>query len=262
MNKGLMVAGLLFYWLVAPLGVYLFLSGPGMGYQEGVAGLIAGIVALVPLAALPTVLKKTMTEQEAMNCTDPRKTLEYLLGKGSKRQLRLFACGVWRRTVEKWPAEPSSQRQLLLLDVAERYCDGLATGRELALSRKSAESKGRAIQFCLSRFCSYRILNFSEELSMFSFENPEFSIRSQIEIIRGILGNSQHAIIRNSTWLTPKVKTLAQTIYDKRAFDRLPILADALEEAGCDNAEMIAHCRGPGPHVRGCWVVDLISGRK
>jgi hypothetical protein len=47
-----------------------------------------------------------------------------------------------------------------------------------------------------------------------------------------------------------------------RALDRLPILADALEEAGCTDADILAHCRGPGPHVRGCWVVDLLLGKE
>ena len=51
-------------------------------------------------------------------------------------------------------------------------------------------------------------------------------------------------------------------MHDDRAFDRLPILADALEDAGCDNADVLAHCRGEGPHVRGCWVVDLILGKQ
>jgi hypothetical protein len=51
-------------------------------------------------------------------------------------------------------------------------------------------------------------------------------------------------------------------IYDERAFDRLPILADALEEAGCTNPEMLDHCRQPGAHARGCWVVDALPGRK
>jgi hypothetical protein len=54
---------------------------------------------------------------------------------------------------------------------------------------------------------------------------------------------------------------LACAIYDDRAFEQLPILADALEEAGCDNADILAHCRGPGPHVRGCWLVDLLLGK-
>jgi hypothetical protein len=58
------------------------------------------------------------------------------------------------------------------------------------------------------------------------------------------------------------VDRLASHIYDSRAFDRLPILADALEEAGCKDAEILAHCRGPGPHVRGCWVVDLVLGKE
>ena len=51
---------------------------------------------------------------------------------------------------------------------------------------------------------------------------------------------------------------LAKTIYEDYRFDLLPILADALEEAGCDDAEILAHCRGPGTHARGCWAVDLI----
>ena len=55
---------------------------------------------------------------------------------------------------------------------------------------------------------------------------------------------------------------LAQGIYDDRAFDRLPVLADALEEAGCTNAEILAHCREPGPHVRGCWALDLLLGKE
>jgi hypothetical protein len=55
---------------------------------------------------------------------------------------------------------------------------------------------------------------------------------------------------------------MAQVIYDERKFEDLPFLADALEEAGCDNADILNHCRGPGPHVRGCWVVDLLLGKE
>jgi hypothetical protein len=62
-------------------------------------------------------------------------------------------------------------------------------------------------------------------------------------------------------WLTPTVHSLAHGIAVDDAFDRMPILADALEEAGCDNADILTHCRGDGPHVRGCWVVDLLLGR-
>ena len=63
-------------------------------------------------------------------------------------------------------------------------------------------------------------------------------------------------------WNDGAVRKMAQVIYDDRAFDRLPILADALEDAGCDNAAILSHCRGPGEHVRGCWVVDLLLGKE
>jgi hypothetical protein len=58
------------------------------------------------------------------------------------------------------------------------------------------------------------------------------------------------------------VGRLAAAIYADHAFDRLPILADALEDAGCTDAAILDNCRGPGPHVRGCWVVDLILGKQ
>jgi hypothetical protein len=63
-------------------------------------------------------------------------------------------------------------------------------------------------------------------------------------------------------WLTATVLDLACLIYDERAFDRLPILADALMDAGCDNDDILEHCRSEGPHVRGCWVIDLILGKQ
>jgi hypothetical protein len=62
-------------------------------------------------------------------------------------------------------------------------------------------------------------------------------------------------------WITPAVRHLAQALYDDRAFDQLPILADALEEAGCQDQSILDHLRSPGPHVRGCWPLDLILGR-
>jgi hypothetical protein len=81
------------------------------------------------------------------------------------------------------------------------------------------------------------------------------------DIMRDIVGNPFRTMTIDPAWLTSTVLTLAQGIYAERAFDRLPILADALQDAGCENADMLGHCRGPGPHVRGCWVVDLILGK-
>ena len=66
----------------------------------------------------------------------------------------------------------------------------------------------------------------------------------------------------SSAWLTPDVLAMARGIYDERAFDRMPILADALQDAGCDNMQVLTHCRDvSGVHVRGCWVIDLLLGK-
>jgi hypothetical protein len=80
-----------------------------------------------------------------------------------------------------------------------------------------------------------------------------------------LFGNPFRPITIDPAWVAwhdGTVRKLAQAIYDERRFDDLPILADALEEAGCDNADILAHCRQPGEHVRGCWVVDLLLGKE
>jgi hypothetical protein len=61
--------------------------------------------------------------------------------------------------------------------------------------------------------------------------------------------------------LTTSVTKLAQAIYEERVWSRLPILGDALEEAGCDNQDVLSHCRSAEGHVRGCWVIDLVLGK-
>jgi hypothetical protein len=64
------------------------------------------------------------------------------------------------------------------------------------------------------------------------------------------------------TWQTGTVVALSQAIYDDRAFDRIPVLGDALEEAGCTNQHILDHCRVLGPHVRGCWLIDSLLGKE
>ncbi len=82
------------------------------------------------------------------------------------------------------------------------------------------------------------------------------------QILACIFGNPFRPVTVDPCWLTSTAVALARIIYADRAFDRLPILADALEDAGCDNADLLAHCRGDGLHVRGWWVVDLILGKE
>jgi hypothetical protein len=84
---------------------------------------------------------------------------------------------------------------------------------------------------------------------------------AQAALLRDIAGNPFRPVSLDLAWRTPAVLHLGQFIYDDRAFDQLPVLADALEEAGCASREVLDHCRGPGPHVRGCWAVDLVLGK-
>ncbi|MBN9521356.1 hypothetical protein J0H58_23015 [bacterium] len=63
------------------------------------------------------------------------------------------------------------------------------------------------------------------------------------------------------SWRTEAAVALARGMYESRDFAPMPVLADALDDAGCADADILAHCRGPGPHVRGCWVVDLVLGK-
>jgi hypothetical protein len=81
-------------------------------------------------------------------------------------------------------------------------------------------------------------------------------------LVRDIFGNPFRPVTFSAEWRTDTAVTLARTMYEARDFSAMPILADALQDAGCDNVDLLAHCRGPGPHVRGCWVVDLVLGKE
>src|SRR5262249_37522249 len=81
--------------------------------------------------------------------------------------------------------------------------------------------------------------------------------RAQVDVLREIFGNPFRPITLGTAWRTPTVTSLGEEIYLENAFDLLPILADALEDAGCNNREVLDHCRSGGEHVRGCWAVDL-----
>jgi hypothetical protein len=87
----------------------------------------------------------------------------------------------------------------------------------------------------------------------------------QRALLVDIFGNPFRSSALDGSWLRwndATVARIARGVYEERAFDRLPILADALLDAGCDDEELIQHCRGEGPHVRGCWAVDLMLGKQ
>src|SRR5207248_8297476 len=88
--------------------------------------------------------------------------------------------------------------------------------------------------------------------------NRSLTAGVQTDLLREIFGNPFRKPEFDSRWRTSDVMGLARAIYDERAFERMPILADALMDAGCEHEAIIGHCRGNERHVRGCWVLDMI----
>jgi hypothetical protein len=89
----------------------------------------------------------------------------------------------------------------------------------------------------------------------------EDALKEMSALVRDIFGNPFRPVTIDSACRSPNIAALARTIYEGRAFERIPELADALEEAGCHDDDLLGHCRQPGPHARGCWGVDLILGK-
>jgi hypothetical protein len=86
-------------------------------------------------------------------------------------------------------------------------------------------------------------------------------LRRSALLLRDIVGNPFRSVAADPSWLTATVVTLARQMYEGRSFSLMPILADALQDAGCGDEAVLSHCRGNGPHIRGCWVVDLVLGK-
>ena len=86
--------------------------------------------------------------------------------------------------------------------------------------------------------------------------------RAAAGLLGELRGNPFHPVVINPSWLTSDVVAMCLGMYESRDFSAMPILADALQDAGCENADILDHCREPGSHVRGCWVVDLLLGRE
>jgi hypothetical protein len=212
-----------------------------------------------------------VTEAEWLTCTDPTPMLEFLRGKSSDRKSRLLRVGAARSI---W-AELTDKRYRAAVEVAERYADGLATDDELDIHKKELyglfgprgefrqvrpDSTTAMLLFvALACVSSPRVMH---HVYGGSWMTAMRYTRNRLSpIIRDQFGNPFRPVTADPNWLTSTAVTLARTAYEDRAFDRLPILADALEEAGCDDAGVLNHLRGDGPHVRGCWVIDMLLGK-
>jgi len=196
-----------------------------------------------------------MNEAEWLTCSNPLPMLEFLSGKVSARKLRLFAVAAYRR-IRHWVVDPDGRRAI---EVAERFADQQASQGELA------EAWAAAHRYYLNSYkdtlhayaASDADAAHAAHIAVLDVEAVE-RIDGLADLLREIAGNPFRAIGVEPIWLTRPVTLIAQASYERQEFDRLPILADALEDAGCDNAEVLSHLRGPGPHVRGCWALEKL----
>jgi hypothetical protein len=206
-----------------------------------------------------------MTEAEWLACTEPTPMLEFLRGKASDRKLRLFACAccrrIWHLLVDEHNREVVEQTEA----GDERLSPPQASHSEaITLSQL-------AVRFAIEALLEDRWVNVPAMCARAASgggvdpNRMNVEMASQCCLLRDIFGPLPfRPVAIDPAWLRwnhGTVPAVARRVYEDRAFNDLPILADALEDAGCTDADILAHCRSGGGHVRGCWALDLLLGR-
>jgi hypothetical protein len=207
-----------------------------------------------------------VTEAEWLACSDPVKMLHAVGLQGGVRKLRLFACACCRRLGPLL----GSDRHLHLVAMAERFADGQATEQELALARVAAQPAKpwgeQAACFAGALEIIGAVSQVIEYAKAAHERKPDRDAerRGQAEILRDIFGNHFPRVKASpawSQWNDGLVVGMAEQIYEERTFEDLPMLADALEESGCEQRTLLGHLRCGGVHVPGCWALDVVLGK-
>jgi hypothetical protein len=241
-----------------------------------------------------------MTEAEWLAGTDPKPMLAFLQGKATKRQECLFGVACCLRVAHLYEGrlfwaladgEPYLPHPGEFIEMTERraeqpaslqfgeYGEGCPDGyadeghatfaADAALYSANAERASTYAAWAAAVTSAgheedYGLVGVARALPGYAVERA-----AQSDLLRCIIGNPFRPVSISPAWLTHQVVALAQAAYEERELPagtidnaRLAVLADALEEAGCNQADLLAHLRGPGPHVRGCWAVDLLLGKE
>lgn len=201
-----------------------------------------------------------MSEAEWMAEKDPLALLRYLTRNNAcTRKLRLFAVAMCRLG---W-TRLSDERSRRAVEVAERYADSQALQTDLRGARVAAlalrDRGGVAVLALNSAVDRAEVAAYQAAL----LGECSCSADRTCDLIRDQFGNPFRRVRFSAYWRTHNVVQLATTIYRERSFAELPVLADALEDAGCTNEAMLRHCRegASSGHARGCWVLDFVQGR-
>ena len=236
-----------------------------------------------------------MNEQEWLKSTNPAAMLRFLSGTATNRKLACFACTCCRRI---WPLL-IDDRSRTSVEVVEQFIDNRTNSDQLIQAIDAHEKSENSYDAKLAWWAVFRlpmcvlvnwrgdeidraiivangaaeaagdrnVRNYDDdEAAEVDFRLGSMAERKvQCDFVRDIFGNPFRPVEVDAAWLTFRaeiIPRIAQRIYNERSFADLPILADALEDAGCTNADILAHCRQSEEHVRGCWVIDLLLGNQ
>ena len=171
----------------------------------------------------------------------------------SPRKLRLFALA-WSRFF----TSPKDVQRLQAIEIGEKYADGEATYDEVCagwafLGGQFADTTPQQEALEAAYVGAYDV--------GWGQDTDELCDRVRANFLRDIFGNPFRPAPFDAAWAGATAKTIARTIYERRAFDQMPKLAIALEEAGCDSPDILTHCHTLNEHVRGCWLLDLLLGK-
>jgi hypothetical protein len=216
-----------------------------------------------------------MDEAEWLASNVPMPMLAFLEGKASDRKLRLFAVACVRGTFWWQLSDPTRKNPV---EVAEYVADGQGTKDELGSAHFAAwlADGGITLAGCAAREAASPLAwdagtdvpcHMREAVRRGELDTE--SVTYSVHVLRCIFGNPFHPVSLAPACRTAAVISLATAAYEERELpsghldnDRLAILADALEDAGEIRQDVLGHLRGPGPHVRGCWVIDALLGKQ
>jgi hypothetical protein len=203
----------------------------------------------------------------------------------SDRKLRLLACGLARQVHGLFTDERSCDA----VETADRFADGLASSNELAAIRDASwlflcdVPHGNEPWAVASACAHWDAYSAAYDCVAVLSHGGHLAPARQADVLRDVMGNpfgaqphlhrdkagnlrlvsgATSCVHRFCSWLTATVKRIAEQAYEGHDWAALLVLADALEEAGCDSAELLAHCQSSGPHVRGCWALDVVLGKE
>ncbi len=210
-----------------------------------------------------------MTEEEWFGSADARRLAAFAAMMMSARKLRLFMVAWCRHNWDRI-ANPLIRHAA---ELAEQFADGNAHKKQLEALFDEARAiiagtpaghllwtNSAQMGDCVDRFC---IGDVGDLPAPIDDRGAAYRARQLVraDIFRDIAGNPFRRVKFDKRWRTETATLLARQMYESRDFSAMPILADALQDAGCSNTDVLNHCHGAGLHVRGCWVVDLVLGK-